>query len=94
MGVLLEQFQRQRALPAITIGWSNGGTQVKPCCCDVRSLSLLLHQSSRREEALRREAAHRVDFDIGGGGWHDDQSFTPNRAEENATPCAWLPAER
>ncbi|MGC6745930.1 hypothetical protein ACP0HM_23530 [Escherichia coli] len=45
------------------------------------------------EQHFAAEAAHRINFDIGGGGWHDDRAFTPNRAEENATPCAWLPAE-
>jgi hypothetical protein len=46
---------------------------VNPAAAPVQSLWLSLHQSSRRAAALRRQTAHRIDFDIRGGNRHHDQ---------------------
>ncbi len=72
-GRLLEQFQRQRALPGNHHRMVDGGTQVNPCCCDSSIAFAFACQSSRHEAALRRQSRAPHQLDIGGGGWHDDQ---------------------
>ncbi len=95
MGILLQQLQRQRALP---------GNHHRVIERRHQGEALLLRQLNRFgfgfvkvgavQQHFAAETAHRIDFDVRGGHRHHDQRFDAQaERDENATPCAWLPAE-
>mmetsp|Transcript_6678 Transcript_6678/g.16148 ORF Transcript_6678/g.16148 Transcript_6678/m.16148 type:complete len:361 (-) Transcript_6678:144-1226(-) len=81
--------------PAITAGWSNGGTNTFPVASATRSASFFaaskLSPCSTTRTPRRRPTASTLIRGVASG--MTMVASTPRRSAARATPCAWLPAD-